>query len=517
MQAAQVMAGYTLGGADLLRRAMGKKDKEKMAKEREKFCEGAAKLHGVKEDVANEVFDTLEKFAGYGFNRSHSAAYAWVSYQTAYLKANYPVEFMAAVMSNEVANTDKISIFVAECERLGIKILPPDVNKSALKFVPEEVSEEGVAALQASRKAKPAEAQTLEEEEEGVSFEDLPKAKAARKAAEPAPPVARIHVGSTRFGLAAIKNVGEAAMESAVIEREKNGAFVSLEDFCARIDSKKLNKKSLECLVKCGAFDWTGIERAELFAEIDGAFAAAASSHRDRASGQVGLFDALDAAPTPKKRASSRVTPWTTTEKLAFEKELLGFYVTGHPLDDYRPLLESSKFTPIARLGELEDKSTPTIAGALTSVEKKFTKKDSKPFAVVTLEDLSGSLEVMIWNETFIKAQTHLVQGAVVSISGRLDRREEAPRIVANEVKPLKRPPAVAPEKPVVLTFDRAQTTEADLTRVREIVQKHPGPRALEFVFTELAGKPVRMRAGREFAMTLDDAARDELAPWLAR
>src|SRR5438045_7509348 len=154
MQAAQVMAGYTLGGADLLRRAMGKKDKEKMAKERVKFREGAAQLHNVKPDVADDVFDTLEKFAGYGFNRSHSAAYAWISYQTAYLKANYPVEFMAAVMSNEISNTDKISTFVGECERMGITILPPEVNKSGLKFVPEEVSLEGVAAAKAARKIK---------------------------------------------------------------------------------------------------------------------------------------------------------------------------------------------------------------------------------------------------------------------------------------------------------------------------------------------------------------------------
>ncbi len=151
MQAAQVLAGYTLGGADLLRRAMGKKDKEKMAKERVKFCEGAAKLHGIKENKANEVFDMLEKFAGYGFNRSHSAAYAWVSYQTAYLKANYPVEFMAAVMSNEVANTDKISIFVAECERMGITILPPDVNRSSLKFAPEKSGETGRHPLRPRR------------------------------------------------------------------------------------------------------------------------------------------------------------------------------------------------------------------------------------------------------------------------------------------------------------------------------------------------------------------------------
>lgn len=513
MQAAQVLGGYTLGGADLLRRAMGKKDKEKMAKERVKFCEGAANLHGIREDVANEIFDTLEKFAGYGFNRSHSAAYAWVSYQTAYLKANYPVEFMAAVMSNEVANTDKISIFVAECERLGIRILPPEVNRSGLKFVPEEVSDEGVAAVQALRRAKSAEAAGADVEPE-VRFEDLPSRKDAKKESEP---VKRIHVGATRFGLAAIKNVGEAAMESAVIEREKNGPFQSLEDFCARLDSKKLNKKSLECLVKCGAFDWTGIERAQLFADVDGVLAAAASAHRDRAAGQSSLFDSLETAAPPAKRTTARVAQWSTAEKLAFEKELLGFYVTGHPLDDYRAQLE--KFTAIARLGDEEDKSTVTIAGALTSVEKKFTKKDSKPFAVVVLEDLTASLEVMIWNEAFVKAQSQLVQGNVVSIAGRLDKREEAPRLVANEVKLLKKPAARAAEKPVVLTFDRARTTEADLARVREIVQKHPGSRTVELQFDPagISGKPVRLRAGLEFTMTLDDSAREELAPWLTR
>ncbi|MGB8168418.1 MAG: DNA polymerase III subunit alpha, partial [Chthoniobacteraceae bacterium] len=519
MQAAQILAGYTLGGADLLRRAMGKKDKDKMAKERVKFCEGAAKLHGIKEDVANEIFDTLEKFAGYGFNRSHSAAYAWVSYQTAYLKANYPVEFMAAVMSNEVANTDKISIFVAECERLGIKILPPDVNKSGLKFVPEEVSDEGVAALQLSRKVKVVEEESASEEEEGISFEDLPKSKAAaKKGSETSAAAQKIYVGSTRFGLAAIKNVGESAMEAAVIEREKAGAFASLEDFCGRIDSKKLNKKSVECLVKCGAFDWTGIERAQLFSEIDSVIAAAASAHRDRASGQVSLFDDFTAAAPAKKRTmANSVPPYTTAEKLAFEKELLGFYVTGHPLDDYRSLLESSKYVPIARLGDEEDKSTPTIAGALTSVEKKFTKKDSKPFAVVIIEDFTGPLEVMIWNETFNKAQAHLVQGNIVAISGRLDKREDTPRLVANEVKAIKRPAKPAGERPVVLTFDRSKTTPDDLAKVREIVAKHPGSQTLEFVFTSAAATPVRLRAGREFSMKLDDAARDELAPWLAR
>ncbi|MEA3209226.1 MAG: polymerase subunit alpha [Chthoniobacter sp.] len=512
MAAASVLAGYTLGGADLLRRAMGKKDKEKMAKEREKFVEGCKTLNDIDPKKANEIFDLLEKFAGYGFNRSHSAAYAWVSYQTAYLKANYPVEFMAAVMSNEVANTDKISIFVAECERLGISILAPDVNKSGLKFVPEEVNDAGVAALQAARRAKPAE---TTEEETGVRFEDLPEAKprGSKKSAEPA--AERVHVGSTRFGLAAIKNVGETAMESAVAEREKNGPFKSLEDFCARLDSKKLNKKSLECLVKCGAFDWTGFDRAQLFAEIDGALAAAASAHRDRASGQVSLFDAFETAPAATKRSASNFTPWTTAEKLAYEKELLGFYVTGHPLDDYRPALESGKYVPIAQLGEQEDKSTVAIAGALTVVDKKFAKKDNKPFAVVTLEDLTSSLEVMIWSETFSKAQAHLVLGNVVSISGRLDRREEAPRLVANEVKPLKKPASA--ERPVVLAFDRAQTTEADLTAVLEIVQQFPGGRRLELCFTDARGNRLRLRAAREFGVSLTAEAEQRLGPWLAR
>ncbi len=514
MQAAQAMAGYTLGGADLLRRAMGKKDKKKMAEERVKFCEGAAKLHGIKEAVANEVFDTLEKFAGYGFNRSHSAAYAWISYQTGYLKANYPVEFMAAVLSNEVSNTDKISVFVAECERLGITILPPDVNKSGLKFSPEEVNNEGVAAAQAARKVKPAVDAEASVEEDGVRFEELPNGSALPVALESAS--GRNHVGSIRYGLAAIKNVGEAAMAAAVAERQAEGPFQSLEDFCGRIDLKKLNKKALECLVKCGAFDWAGIERAQLFSEIDGALAAASSAHRDRASGQFSMFDDFAVSKSAAKTSKSglpSVTPWSSTEKLAFEKELLGFYVTGHPLDDYRPALEKSGITPIAKLGDEEDKSTPTIAGALISVEKKFTKKDNKPFAVVVLEDLTGSLEIMIWNETFTKSQAHLVQGNVVSITGRLDQREEAPRLVANEVKPLKKPAPL--EKTVVLTFDRSRTTEGDLVTVREVVQRFPGSRRLEIRFFDDEGNRLRMMAGDEFRVGWNAEMEKELAPWL--
>ena len=462
MQAAQVLAGYTLGGADLLRRAMGKKDKEKMAKEREKFCEGALQLNNIAPDKANEIFDTLEKFAGYGFNRSHSAAYAWVSYQSAFLKANHPVEFMAAVMSNEISNTEKISVFVAECGRMGMKILAPDINESGLKFEPAKEADDG---------------------------------------------------GAIRYGLAAIKNVGEAAMVAAIAERAKDGPFKSLEDFCGRVDSRKIAKKAIECLVRCGAFDFTRVDRAQLFSEIDAAMAAAASAHRDKASGQFSMFDTFETAPQPAKKASSSVQPWPQNEMLAFEKELLGFYVTGHPLDEYRPALEGGRYVPIANLNEQEDKSTVTIAGALTSVDKKFTKKDSKPFAIVIVEDLTDQLEVMIWSETYLKSQQHLLTGSVVTITGRLDLRDEGVRISANEIKPLKKP---APrEKPVVLTFERERTTEADLVAVREALHSSPGTRRVEFVFVGGDGVPLRLVPHDDFRISWTEDVRQRLAPWL--
>ncbi|MBV8352285.1 MAG: DNA polymerase III subunit alpha, partial [Verrucomicrobia bacterium] len=284
-RAANVLAGYSLGQADLLRRAMGKKDKEKMAKERVNFIEGCKRVNGIEERKANAIFDLLEKFAGYGFNKSHSAAYGLISYRTAYLKANYPVEFMAGLLSNEINNTEKIAVFVAECQRLGVMILPPDVNRSQLKFVPE-----------------------TQEEQRGI-----------------------------RYGLAAIKNIGEGAMQSAIVEREQNGPFKSVEDYCSRLDSKSVNRKTLENLIRAGAFDFTGRDRAELFARIDQALATGASAHKDRRTGQVSLFGDFELTPAPKTNGDTvQYTPWSLGEKLGYEKELLGFYITGHPLEAYR-------------------------------------------------------------------------------------------------------------------------------------------------------------------------------------
>ncbi|HET9800146.1 MAG TPA: DNA polymerase III subunit alpha, partial [Chthoniobacterales bacterium] len=286
MAAASKLAGYSLAQGDLLRRAMGKKDKEKMAKERKNFIEGCARTNKIPEKKANAIFDLLEKFAGYGFNKSHSAAYGVISYQTAYLKSHYPVEFMAGLLSNEINNTDKISVFVSECQRMGTPILPPDINRSALKFTPEE--HDGKMAL--------------------------------------------------RYGLAAIKNVGESAMQMAIEERERAGEYTSLEDFCGRIGTRIANRKMLESLIKAGAFDFLKRDRAELFACIDESLSGAAAAQRDRTVGQVSLFDEETHAATTRKRV---VPPWSDHEKLSYEKELLGFYVSGHPLDAYAELFAS--------------------------------------------------------------------------------------------------------------------------------------------------------------------------------
>src|SRR5881392_1677311 len=378
MAAASKLAGYSLAQADLLRRAMGKKDKEKMAKERKNFIEGCARTNKIPEKKANAIFDLLEKFAGYGFNKSHSAAYGVISYQTAYLKAHYSVEFMAGLLSNEINNTDKISVFVGECRRMGISILPPDVNKSGLKFTPETSA--------------------------CVSLANKGDASGDARATM-----------SIRYGLAAIKHVGEAAMETAIHEREQRGDFTSLEDFCARLDSRVANRKMLESLIKAGAFDFLGRDRSELFGCIDDAVMASAAAQRDRMAGQVSLFDEATASTTSRKR---QTTPWSEHQKLSYEKELLGFYVSGHPLDAYADVFAAKNYRSIASLGGLDDRAPFKIAGAIAQVEKKFTRKEGKPFAVVWIEDRADMLEVVVWNEVYRKTPAVLAAGRVIEIKG---------------------------------------------------------------------------------------------------
>jgi DNA polymerase-3 subunit alpha len=460
-RAANVLAGYTLGQADLLRRAMGKKDKEKMAKERGNFIAGCKRVNDIDEKKANAIFDLLEKFAGYGFNKSHSAAYGLISYQTAYLKANYPVEFMAGLLSNEVNNTDKISVFVAECQRMGMAILPPDINRSSLKFVPE-TTERG---------------------------------------------------NGIRYGLSAIKNIGEASMATAIKEREQMGEFKSLDDYCGRLDSRSVNRKSLESLIRAGAFDFTGQDRAQLFAQIDQALAAGAALQRDRLSGQVSLFGDFELAPAGKRNGrTTEFAPWSLTEKLAYEKELLGFYVTGHPLDAYRDLLEAGKYTPITDLAHLEDRGQAKVAGSISSLEKKFTRKEGKAFAVMTLEDFTGAVEVLVWADVFAKSGKELEAGKIISISAKVERRDETVRLIASEIGPVAKGKRIG-----ALTIDIAleRTNEDKLLALRELVMKHPGPQPLFLRFRTPDGQELKVKTNQGYSVRDDQSFREELAELL--
>jgi DNA polymerase-3 subunit alpha len=457
--AANVLAGYSLGEADLLRRAMGKKDREKMARERTRFVQGCQRINGITADTANVIFDFIARFAEYGFNKSHSAAYGWVSYQTAYLKAHYPVEFMAALLTHDASTTDRIAEVIGECSRMGIKILAPDVNSSSLQFTPE-ARDQGVAI---------------------------------------------------RFGLASIKNVGAAAMRCVIEERDRGGPFQSLEDFCARLDSQSVNRKILESLVKCGAFDCFRKSRAQLFADLDYAMSSAAALQRDRARGQGGLFERLDAV---RRTARPAAEPWPRNEMLAYERELLGFYLTGHPLEAFAGHFENPKIIPIAAAQKIEEPSTVRLAGIVCSVEKKFTRKEGRPFAVIVLEDFSGQIELTAWDDVYAEHQRLLVPGAVIAISARLTRREEGVRAIASKLSALK---PKASERPVRLRLARTKLSEPVLSEILEAVRRFPGKRPLIIEIVNDEGASLEFRAGGGLAVGDETALQAAVLPFAAR
>jgi DNA polymerase III subunit alpha len=482
-RAANVLAGYSLGQADLLRRAMGKKKKSIMDQERIKFVEGAKRVNGIESKQANEIFDTLAKFAEYGFNKSHSAAYGFISYQTAYLKANYPVEFMAGLLSNEINNTDKISVFVAECQRMGIRILPPDMNKSLLQFAPEP----------------------------GVDRFGDP-------------------IRAIRFGLSAIKNVGEGAMEISVRERESHGAFQGLVDFANRVDSRTINKKILETLVRAGAFDFTGSKRSQLFARIESCLSAASSVQRDRSAGQGSLFglDEMVARSAGPEEQEDDLEEWPLPERLAHEKDLLGFYVTGHPLDAYRMSFRKGGFRNLSQLEQVPDKPQPVkFAGLINELAIKYSKRGGKPFAIVTLEDFSGIGEFAVFGDAYATGTSLLQKGNVIQIRAAFekDRRGEGLRLNVQEVSTLKAIPydpaefekkeVEAPIQPLELILDAAIDNVSDLRRIHAIAQHHRGLSPLRLRVHQ-PGKADRViLVHRKFWINATEEAKSDLAPWL--
>ena len=389
MESAKVIAGYTLGGADMLRRAMGKKDVEAMAKERIKFVEGAKTVNDIDAKTADSIFDILNKFAGYGFNKSHSAAYAVLSYQTGYLKANYPVEFMAAMLSAELGNADKVSHFVAECESMGMTVLGPDVNESREMFTPVG---------------------------------------------------ARI-----RFGLAGIKGVGAQAAQKIIEEREANGAFSDFGDFITRVDARALNKRVLEHLIKTGGFDFSGASRKALSESIDAALAMAAAAARDKAAGQNTFLDML-AEPEPVESVetpnSKLQTPnseddFTRAEKFTFEKELLGFYVSGHPMDTYQGLAEAIDTYSVDVLTTLEDREDFRLCGIAGSITKRLSKRDNRPWAMFTLATRKASVALNMFADAFETDGEALIAETPVIVQGNIIVGNDGARINVRECRPL--------------------------------------------------------------------------------
>jgi DNA polymerase-3 subunit alpha len=378
MQTAQIIAGYTLGGADLLRRAMGKKDKEKMAKEREKFVKGAKELHNIPEDKANEIFNIMEKFAEYGFNRSHSAAYSVVAYQTAYLKAHYPSEYMASVLTHNMSNIDKVSFFMDECKRQNIPVLGPDLNESNFYF---DVNKEG----------------------------------------------------KIRFGLGAIKGSGEAAVEAIINERNEKGPYKDVFDFAHRVNLRAVNKKTFECLAQAGTFDSLGdTHRAQYFFTpqgdsgnfIEKLIRYGNAWQSNKAAAQHSLFGESSTVQIPPPKIPA-CEPWTEIEKLRIEKEVVGFYISGHPLDQFRLELENFCTCTIDKVFEYKNKDI-SIGGIVTKVTIR-QGKNGKSFAIFSIEDYNENIEMAIFGEDYLKNAHLLKQGEFLYVKGKVQQRYNQP------------------------------------------------------------------------------------------
>jgi DNA polymerase-3 subunit alpha len=383
MQIAQVMAGYSLGGADLLRRAMGKKIAEEMAKERPKFVEGAAKTHNVPKEKAGEVFDLLEKFANYGFNKSHAAAYAVVSYQTAYLKANYPVEFMAAVMNCDIHLTDKLAVYKREVDKLGLATVAPCVNASLATFT--------------------------------------------------------VRDGAVVYALGALKNVGVEAMRMIVEARQTDRGekpFATLFDFARRVDLKRVGKRPLEMLARAGAFDRIDANRARVFEALDGLVAYSAAIHEAKSSNQVSLFGEAG-SDIPEPRIANR-DDWLPIERLANEHQAIGFYLSGHPLDDYMPSLKRRDVKTLTEITALAERG-PLVAKLAGSVSSRQERKSAKGnrFAFVQLSDPTGLYEVTVFSDTLEAARDHLEPGRNVVLTVEATLEGETLKLLARAAQPI--------------------------------------------------------------------------------
>jgi len=417
MAIANKVAGFSLGQADILRRAMGKKKPEEMEKLRLKFIDGAKHKH-IPDKKAVKLYELIQKFAGYGFNKSHAAAYAVLCYQTAYLKSHYPTEFMAALMTTDMGNTDKIMGYFTECRDLGITVLGPDVNASQKNFA--------------------------------------------------------VVNGAIRFGLAAIKNVGEGAVESIMAIRHENGPFTSFFEFCRRVDLHKVNRRMLEGLIKAGAFDSTVAKRAQLMAVLDQAIEDGAAAQRERELGQTSIFGEELSGPDP-----STVPPlpplaeWDQTQRLKYERELTGFYISAHPLSRYETTIGALSTATTTSLPNCPEGKEVKLCGIIASVKSTLTKKGDR-MAYVTLEDLQGTAEIIVFPDLFKTAGDLVAPEQLVRITGTIDRGDKGTKLRGSKIEPLAEVQKQAVKRVLIRLDDRPDISD-QLLRLCDIFQRHPG------------------------------------------
>ena len=372
------LAGFSLAQADILRRAIGKKTPEIMEQHKKAFIDGASK-NKIDRRIAEKIFNLIEHFAGYGFNKSHSAAYAMISCRTAYLKANYPVEFMTALLTSEKDNTDKIVEYIDEAELMGLKILPPDVNESFANFT-------------------------------------------------------MVGKDSIRFGLGAVKNVGQTAIDSIIETRKTKGSFKTLYEFCERTDSRLVNKKVMESLIKCGAYDSLGFKRSQMFAMLQRAMDMANTIQKERSMGQMLLFS--DQAEVVNNEVPN-IKEWPEGQLLHFEKEILGFYITGHPLARYEKLLQEYSTADSSKLKELGDGAKIRFGGIINKVKNTVTKRTGDKMAIMMMEDLEGVVEVLVFPSSYKNVSKYVQPNLAVFVEGRLNLREDRPKIIVEDIVPI--------------------------------------------------------------------------------
>ncbi len=415
LQLASKLAGFSLGKADILRKAMGKKIAELMAKQKKEFIEGCI-ANKITKKLATQIFDQIETFARYGFNKSHSVGYAYLAYQTAYLKAHYPREFMAALMTSEMGNTDRIIILKEECSTMGIEILPPDINKSKANFAVEG--------------------------------------------------------NAIRFGLAAIKNVGMNAVSKIIEEREKTGEFNSIFDFTSRCDISTINKRMIESMVMAGAFDSAGKDRGQLHSSVEDAMAYGQSVQIDRMKGQTLLFGEGESSIIGPEPRLSEDGGWSRSKVLAMEKEALGFYISGHPMEKYRPQLRLFATTNSEQMNELPDGVQASVGGIIIRL-KINTDKRGRHMGFVGVEDFYGSFEAIVFSDPFEKYKKELINNNMLLFTGKISKREEEKaKLIVNEVKTLE---SLSENSNLILMLTISNRKVKRMEEIKKLLNKYPG------------------------------------------